>query len=360
MPISPSTLTIDLGKVRDNYNYLKSLSSADIGPIVKANAYGLGVAEVSSALYDEGCRIFFITHLQEGIELRIAMQPKDPAIYVLNGPFFGEEEEFVRNNLTPVLNSLDQSQRWQKYAHKLGRKLPCVIHADSGINRFGMSYDELLLTSQMREFEVLCLMSHLACADIRDHELNSHQLECFKSYQHLLPNAKYSLANSSGIFLGKEFHFDLLRPGIALYGINPTIDKPNPMKNPVTLTSRIIQIRDMKDRGYVGYGATHESAKGAKIATVPLGYADGFLRYLSNRGAFYINGARAPIVGRVSMDLINIDVSNIECSLGSEVEIIGKNVHPDDIATLADTIANEILISFGTRHERIYLDEYKK
>ncbi len=364
MLVSQCKLTIDLGAIKANYNYLKSLSKARIGAIVKANAYGLGTNEVSGALYDAGCEIFFVTQPAEGIELREAMKrynaqrgkPDISQIYILNGVFDGEEEKILRYDLVPILNTLDQAKTWQKQAQKLGKKLPCLVHADSGINRFGMEEDDLRLVARMPEFNVLYLMSHLACSDEKHHELNLYQLNKFKAYQSIFPNTKYSLANSGGIFLGEEFHFDLLRPGMALYGLNPTPGKPNPMQNPFALTSRIMQIREIKEDSFVGYGATHEAPKGSKIATIPIGYADGFLRHLSNKGFAYTGNKKVPIVGRVSMDLVTLDVTGVDCVVGDYVEIIGSNCSPDEIGALAGTSGYEILTSLKSRYERIYID----
>jgi alanine racemase len=358
MPVNPCLLTIDLQAIRANYNYLKSLSSADVGAAVKANAYGLGSREVVGTLYAEGCSEFFVAHLEEAIELRSSFA--EPNIYVLGGLFEGEEREFLHYNIIPVLSTGHQAELWQKYAQKLNKKLPCIVHADSGMHRFGMTEAELQMTSTCAELDVLYLMSHLACADQADHEHNQYQLAKFKSHHHIFPKAKYSFANSSGVFLGSEFHFDLLRPGMALYGLNPTPGKPNPMKNPVILTSQIMQIRQMADDGFVGYGAAHKAHRNSKIATIPIGYADGFLRNLSHHGFVYIEGKRVPIIGRVSMDLVTLDVSDLDCKVGDRVEIIGANSHPDDIAKRAGTIGHEILTSLGSRYTRIYLDDKEK
>lgn len=359
MPINPCKLTINLRVIKSNYNYLNSLSSARTGAVVKANACGLGALEVTQVLQKAGCYDFFTAYLQEGINLRTRFTGGHH-IYILHGIFDGEEAEFVHYNLLPVLNTAQQAFGWQKQAQALGKKLPCVIHADSGITRLGMSEEELRLAAQMPELDVVCLMSHLACADEFDHEYNHYQLKRFNSYHHMFPNAKFSFANSSGIFLGKEFHFDILRPGAALFGLNPIIGRPNPMQNPITLTSQIIQIREMTNSSFVGYGATYKASKGVRIATIAIGYADGFLRHLSNSGFVYINGKKVSIIGRVSMDLITLDVTNVPCRIGDQVEIIGKNSHPDNIAKLAGTIGNEILTSLGDRYERIYVDDDKK
>jgi len=364
MLVSQCKLTIDLGAVKANYNYLKSISKARIGAIVKANAYGLGTNEISSALYEEGCEIFFVTQPAEGIELREALKrynaqlgkPDLSKIYVLNGIFDGEEERALRYDLVPILNTLDQAQTWQRYARKLGKKLPCLVHGDSGINRFGMDEEDLRSVAQMQEFNVLYFMSHLACSEEPSHELNRYQLNKFKAYQSIFPNTQYSLANSSGIFLGHEYHFDLLRPGMALYGLNPTPTKPNPMQNPFALTSRIMQIRDVKEDGFVGYGATCKISKGDRIATIPIGYADGFLRHLSNKGFAYLSGKKIPIVGRISMDLVTLDVTNVDCKVGDYVEIIGPHCSPDEVGKLAGTTGYEILTSLKSRYERIYID----
>jgi alanine racemase len=350
-----SILTINLSAIANNYKLLQA-RGAEAAAVVKANAYGLGVEPVALALKKSGCTKFFVANLDEAINLRSILA--DEFIGVFHGVRAGQAVEFSQYDLTPVLNDIQQVKLWQQHAEKQQKKLPAVIHFDTGMNRLGLSQNDIKLAADAaKSFDLKYIMSHLACADIAEHPQNHEQLAKLQLITSEFPGIRTSFANSSGIFLGDGYLFDLTRPGSALYGVNPVSAQPNPMLPVVKLTSKILQIRVIDSSQSVGYGASCMLPVGAKIATVPVGYADGYLRYLSNKGFCAINGQKVPIVGRISMDLITLDVSGIEhLEVGAEVEIIGETIKVDDLAAWADTIGYEILTSLGDRYLRVYSD----
>jgi len=368
-PSLAAVLTIDLDAIRANWRKLaERVQPAQCAAVVKANAYGLGAARVGPALARAGCRHFFVAQLAEGATLRQALRdkPTNTAIYVLNGLQDAERLTFEVHGLVPCLNDLGQIERWGSLARRRNAMLPAAIHVDTGMNRLGLPpadverlADNLDLLSGI---DLRLIMSHLACADEPDHPLNKRQLDRFRRAIARLPHGRVSLAASSGIFLGGEYLFDLVRPGVALYGANPTPGQPNPMAQVVRLQGKILQVRGV-DRGEtVGYGAAHRFTRPRRIATVGVGYADGFLRSSSDRGSAVLGGVPAPIVGRISMDLITIDVSDAPEELarpGSLVDLIGaeagKGRTLEDVAAAAGTIPYEILTSLGQRYERRYL-----
>ena len=329
--------------------------------MLKADGYGLGAGQVGRALWDQGCRRFFVAQLGEGLRLRPALP--DAEIAVLNGLTAGSESEFTAASLTPVLNSLGDLERWQSHCRTNGRALPAILHLDTGMNRLGLGPDELSRLGDSSDLlngvELRLIMSHLACADDARDPMNGVQTERFRAALALLPSAPASLANSSGVFLGQQFHFDLTRPGCALYGINPTPADANPMKQTVRLDARVLQVREVAAGASVGYGASYRTRRPTRIATVAVGYADGYLRSLSGKGAVYADGVALPLVGRVSMDLITVDATEAPEGLvspGRLVEVIGPNRTPDDVARDAGTIGYEVLTGLGSRYRRVYLD----
>lgn len=355
-----ATLTIDLAAVAANFRFLASkLHGARCGAVVKADAYNLGLGDVAPALAAAGCRDFFVADVYEGIALR-GLAPQ-AAIYVLNGPAAETVAEFEVHRLVPVLNDLGQIARWAAHA-KARAWRRAALHVDTGMSRLGLPPDELdTLAGEPRRLEgieLACVLSHLACADEPDHPLNTGQLEAFRAARARLPAAPASLANSAAIFLGPEYHFDLARPGAALYGLRPLLKGPNPMRATVRLEAPILQVRRVDSPMTVGYGATHRVAARGRVATLPVGYAEGYLRALSNRGSAFISGIRAPVIGRVSMDLITLDVSAVPESLaqpGATVELIGAHYSVDDLAEDAGTIGYEILTSLGRGYLRRYV-----
>ncbi len=356
---SQTVLTVDLDALTDNYRTLRArLKGASCAGVVKADAYGLGVKRVAPALAASGCSEFFVAHLGEGLDVRAAT-PRDANVYVLNGLLPGEEEEFRASGLTPVLNNLEQIARWSEASRKTSGKLPGVVHIDTGMSRLGLPPSEAAIL--MREPERLAaidlryVMSHLACAE-EDTPLNEAQRREFEAFRSQFPGAKASLANSSGIFLGLPYHFDLVRPGCALYGINPLPGRPNPVRQVARLDGKILQIHEVDPPRTVGYGATHRVTRRTRIATVAAGYADGWPRTLSGRGSAFTGEIRVPVIGRVSMDLTTIDISAApHLQPGDTVQLLGDRLPVDEVADTAGTIGYEILTRLGARYHRVYM-----
>ena len=358
-----AVLTIDSGAIRSNYRRLcQELGAVECAVVVKADAYGLGIAPVARALAGAGAKKFFVAHLGEAITLREATREALPAaeVFVLNGLAAGPAADFVGHDVRPVLNSLGEVDAWRAAAENAGRVLPAALHIDTGMSRLGLPTDELDVLAdghaRLSGIDLRIIMSHLACAEEVDHPLNARQLDAFRAASARLPAAPRSLANSSGIFLGRPYHFDLARPGVALYGVNPTPDKPNPMTQVVRLQGRILQVREIDASQTVGYGATHRVTERTRIATVAVGYADGYLRSLSNRGSAWIGDLRVPVLGRVSMDLITLDVTGAAAEAvrpGMFVDLIGPHHDVDDVAAAAGTIGYEILTALGSRYHRV-------
>lgn len=358
-----AVLTIDLAALSRNYRLL----AERIGPsvtcagVVKADAYGLGADRVAPALYRAGCRTFFTAHLDEALDLQPHL-PRDVAIHVLNGLPPGSEGDCAAAGIIPVLNSFEQVEAWSDQARTRGRILPAIIQVDSGMSRLGMSAREVarLTDRDTSNLDIQMAMSHLACADTPSHPANAHQLAAFQSLAKHFPGARQSLANSSGIFLGRHYHHDLVRPGAALYGLNPTPARPNPMLPVVRLTAQVIQTREIEAENHVGYGWTFRATKPMRLATLAIGYADGLQRAFGNGGAVYFRGRRLPVAGRVSMDSLTVDLGDLApdaLARGSQVEIVGEHQSLDDLAAVAGTIGYEMLTSLGQRYQRIYSDE---
>ncbi|MFQ5784743.1 MAG: alanine racemase [Alphaproteobacteria bacterium] len=356
-----AVLTIDLGAIARNYRTLRDrLDGAGCAAVVKADAYGLGVERVAPVLARAGCTVFFVATLDEGIALRRILG--EASIMALDGAFAGCEAEFAEHDLVPVLNDLGQIARWQALARERNVRLDAVVHIDTGMNRLGLPACEVDVLAEAPErldgLRLALVMSHLACAEDRAQPMNARQRDAFAALRTRLPAAPASLANSSGIFLGSDYHFDLARPGVALYGVNPTPDAPNPMAEVVRLQGKILQVRDVDSPQTVGYGAAHRVAAPGRIATVPVGYADGYHRALGNRAFAAIGDVRVPVVGRVSMDLITLDVTGVppgHALPGAAVDLIGGACPVEEVAAWADTIGYEILTSLGRRYARRYV-----
>ncbi|MGH6930999.1 MAG: alanine racemase [Dongiaceae bacterium] len=362
--VAGSILTIDLAAIVDNYRLLAAKAApAQCAAVVKADAYGLGAARVAPALWRAGCRTFFVALYAEGVALR-RMLPK-AVVYVLNGFHTADPEPYIADRLRPVLASLDQIDRWRKSVDRR-RGGAAGLHLDTGMARLGLPFDEMSILAnepwRWRDMNITLAMSHLACPDEPTHLLNRQQLRRFKDSigRLALPKSvRFSLASSSGIFLGRAYHFDLVRPGAGLFGLAPVIGRPNPLRPVIRLQSKVLQTRRVDAGLTVGYGATHRFARPARLATIAVGYADGFSRALSNRGGAYIAGRLAPIVGRVSMDLVTLDISDFsedEIRPGDLVDLIGSDQSVDAIAREAGTIGYEVLTSLGRRYQRRYLN----
>jgi len=354
-------LTIDLAALARNYDRLAAeLAPARAAAVVKADAYGLGADSVATTLYEQGCRILFVAQFVEALRLRPFLA-SDAELFVLNGLQPGEEVACGRERTVPVINSLDQWQRWAEAARTLGRKLPAVLQFDTGMSRLGLPPgDRAALGGLLKAesgIEVPFVMSHLASADNAESEQNVDQLAEMNRIAAEFPEFEICFANSGGIFLGKAYHGVLGRPGIALYGGAPTADGPNQMEPVVRLDIAVVQTRTVSAGTRVGYSASHVTVGETRLATIGAGYADGLPRSLSARGAVYCDGIRLPIVGRVSMDSITIDVSALpegRLRLGSLVEVIGPHQTVEDIARDAGTISYEILTRLGQRYQRRY------
>jgi alanine racemase len=357
MPVQqPVRITIDLAALAANYAQLRARAAgAEVAAVVKANAYGLGVGPVAQRLAREGCRTFFVGTLTEGLELR-QLQPA-ARIFVLNELPAGSTQLYARHQLLPVLNTMGEVRAWTAQAGGA----PAAVQIDTGMTRAGLSAAEaevLCTDASLRQaLHPVLVMSHLACADEPGHELNRLQLLRFEALRRLWPGVPWSIANSAGIFLGADFHGSLVRPGIALWGGRPGASGDNPMLEVVRLESRVLQVRELTHRASVGYGATQSLAPPARVATIGIGYADGYPRSLSGRGAALWQGQRAPLIGRVSMDLLTLDVSAAgfaALAAGDWVTLIGNGLALEEVAALAGTVNYELLTSLSRRADRIY------
>jgi alanine racemase len=352
-------LEIDLAALADNYRLLAGRAAgAAVAPAVKADAYGLGAAQVATALAAAGARTFYVAQLAEALELRSLLP--SARLCVFNGCLPGEERDFVANSLVPVLNSLAQACLWQATARAAGRRLPAILHFDTGLTRLGIPPDEadsfVAGAGVLHGLSIEALMSHLACSDEPGHPMNAVQLERFRERVSRFDDAPGSLAASSGIFLGSEYCFEEVRPGYALYGGNPAAG-PNPMRPVVSLRARILQVRRVDSPTTVGYGASHRVGGPTRLATLGLGYADGFHRALSNRGRLFLDGVPLPVVGRVSMDLIVVDVSQLpeaKAQPGMLLDVLGPDQDIDALARDCGTIGYELLTQLGRRYHRSY------
>jgi alanine racemase len=352
-PTRSATLVVDLDALARNFARLRAAAApAECAAVVKADAYGLGVGPVARRLLRERCTRFFVATAAEATELRV-LAP-DAAIYVLEGAREGRIDALAGARAVPVLCSLEQIALWSGR----GRAL---LQIDTGMCRLGLEereVDELARRPELLAgIEIEHVVTHLACADEPEHALNREQLEAFERLRRRLPAARASIGNTAGALTGAETSGDLVRPGIGLYGGNPFTARANPFEPVVTLTAPIVQIREVERAQTVGYGATYGVEPPARLAVVALGYADGYPRALGNRGVVAIAGRRAPVVGRVSMDLLCCDVSALPRELvrvGAAVEAIGRTVTLDEVAAAADTISYEILTRLSPRLVREY------
>jgi len=369
---APATATgvaiIRLEALRRNYRKLRALAApAKTAAVVKANAYGLGAAEVFAALNAEGCEIAFVATIEEARALRARFPLV--AIYVFDGLLPGSGPQFEDIEARPVLGSLDEIREWSAFCRDRGKRYPAALHLDTGINRLGLpakDAEQLRGAPEMLAgFDLRLVMSHLACADDAAHGKNEAQRARFEALSALFPGTPRSLANSGGILLGPAFHFDLTRPGIALYGGRASTSSENPMEPVLWLFGRIAQLRWAEAGETVGYGAAQTLKRRTRIATVTAGYADGYFRSASASDtregpSGYTGNYRLPLLGRVSMDLTMFDATDVpdECvRRGGFVELIGERVTADDFAAFAGTTGYEILTSLGRRYVRIYTDE---
>lgn len=361
MTTAPARLNVSLSALAGNYRLMKSMGGRSLAPVLKADGYGTGAAQAFKALRAEGAQQFFVATLEEGIALRAL--DADADIFILGGFYHGAEAAYIAHRLSPVLNSLGDVERFAALGAKQGVRLPAATHFDTGMNRLGLDAPDTARLIEDRSLlngiDVRMVMSHFACSDELGHDMNARQAAAFAKIARAFPDVPKSLCNSSGIFRDKNWHYDILRPGFALYGGNPTPEATNPMRRVVDLSVRILQTRCVKAGESAGYSATHHFQNDTLLATVALGYADGFQRSGSSRAKLFWNGRPCPIVGRVSMDLIIVDLGGLpddgtKPQAGDWLEVLGPHQSVDDLATDLGTIGYEVLTSLGRRYERIY------
>jgi alanine racemase len=357
-------LTIDLNAIEENWKKLAGMTlPVECAAAVKADAYGCGLEPVARKLAKAGCRTFFVADAAEGRCVR-AIAP-DATIYILNGIMPGAASSFADAGLRPVINSPTELAEWDAFVAANHWRGGAALHVDTGMNRLGMSVDEAMALAPRIHSEkhgLTLLMSHLACAETPEHPMNDRQIRLFREIRIMYRGIPSSLANSSGIFLGGTVYCDLVRPGLALYGANPIPAGKNPMRPVVSLKARIIQVRAISKGDSVGYGAAWTAPRASRIATIAVGYGDGFLRSAgASKGKpaaeVIIAGRRYPIVGRVSMDLLGVDVTDVpegKVRRGDFATLIGDGVTVDDLAAAMGTISYEVLTNLGRRYHRVY------
>src|SRR5450432_2372926 len=361
---APGVLTVDLDAIVANWRKLeKSAVPAECAGVIKADAYGCGLDPVARALAGASCKTFFVATLDEARAARAAVP--QAAIYALDGFFQNCGDAFAKIDAKPVIGDLNELAEWDVFCRRSGWAGGAAIHIDTGMNRLGLTVAEaqgIVPRINAGDHGITLVMSHLACAESLNHPLNARQLASFREIASLFSGVPASLANSSGAFLGPAFQFDLVRPGVALYGINPTPEADNPMQSVVELKARIVQIRNVEKGDSVGYGGTWTARRPTRLAIVSAGYADGYFRAGSSndgtRGAeVVVAGKRCPVAGRVSMDLIAVDVSDLEKNAarrGHLVTLIGEGITVDELAHHFGTIGYEVMTSLGPRYARVY------
>lgn len=367
-----SVLVVDLDAIAHNFRHIQSLApTAEVGVSIKADAYGLGAATIAPALAAIGCQTFFAATAAEGAALRPAIP--DTEIVILNGPDAVSTPLIIEHRLTPVINSLAQLDMWRTAAAGKPQTNAVYLHVDTGMSRLGLGEAEVSLlctdTARLDGIDVSVVMSHLACADDPSSPINAQQRErllaAAANLSALTGPTRTSLANSAGVFLGPDFHLDIVRAGASIYGLNVLNQKLSLMRQVIHLYAKILQVREVDKPATVGYGATHRIARPSRIATLATGYADGYLRAAGRLtdhdtrplATTFIDDAAAPVVGRVSMDLLTVDVSGVPAAAaqpGAFVELIGDHFSADDLADVAGTIGYEVLTRLGQRHRRIY------
>src|SRR5665811_766648 len=364
--LAPATgvLTVDLAAIVANWRKLeKTAVPAECAGVIKADGYGCGVDPVARALAGAGCKTFFVATLDEARAARAAVP--SAAIYVLDGFFQYCGDAYAKIDAKPVIDDLHELAEWDVFCRRSGWAGGAAIHIDTGMNRLGLTITEaqsIIPRITAGDHGITLVMSHLACAESLNHPLNARQLAAFREIASLFSGVPASLSNSSGVFLGAQFQFDLVRPGAALYGINPTPEADNPMRPVVDLKARIVQIRNVEKGESVGYGATWTARRPTKLAIVAAGYADGYFRAgrsnAGTRGAeVMVAGKRCPIAGRISMDLIAVDVTDLEKNAarrGHMATLIGEGITVDELAHHFGTIGYEVLTSLGPRYARVY------
>lgn len=360
-------LTVDLSALEANWKALgRRIMPSECSAVIKADAYGCGIEPVAARLAKAGCKTFFVADLHEARRARSAAP--DAAIYVLNGLLPGTAPTFADLHARPVIGSMAELAEWDAFCTGQQWQGGAALHVDTGMNRLGISANEAAALAPRIRSEnhgITLLMSHLACSEVTDHPLNQRQINLFREVRIMYRGIPSSIANSSGIFLGNSAHCDMVRPGVALYGVNPTPGHSNPMRPVIELQARIVHLRIVPKGETVGYDAAWTARRATKLAVVAVGYADGYLRAASASdeapGAdAIVAGKRCPIAGRVSMDLIEIDITDLPGNgvrRGDLAKLIGDEISVDDVANAAGTIGYEVLTSLGRRYHRVYRAE---
>lgn len=357
-------LTVDLDAIIANWRKLeKTAMPAECSAVIKADAYGCGAEQVARALNKAGCKTFFVATIEEARKVRAAVP--EPAVYVLGGYFQNTGEHYAQINCRPVIGDLNELAEWDVFCRRTGWTGGAAIHIDTGMNRLGLTLAEaqaIIPRINAGDHGITLVMSHLVSAEQLNSPVNAKQLAAFRGIASEFSGVPAALANSSGVFLGAPFQFDMVRPGAALYGVNPTPEADNPMQPVVDLKARIVQIRNIERGESVGYGGTWTARRPTKLAIIAVGYADGYFRAASSndgtRGAeVIVAGKRCPVAGRISMDLIAIDITDLPPNAarrGHMVTLLGEGITVDELAHHFGTIGYEVLTSLGRRYARIY------
>jgi alanine racemase len=368
-PEAGGILTIDLAAVEANWRALgRRAMPSECAAVIKADAYGCGIEQVAIQLVNAGCKTFFVADLNEARRARaVATGPaiQEPAVYVLNGLLPGTAATYADLRVRPVIGSMVELAEWDAFCLTNDWHGGAALHVDTGMNRLGITANEAAALAPRIRAEnhgITLLMSHLACSEVPEHPLNEQQIKLFREVRLLYRGISSSLANSSGIFLGNAAHCDMIRPGVALYGVNPTPGRSNPMRPAIELHARIVQVRPVPKGETVGYNAGWTAKRATKLAVVAVGYADGYLRAASASdlapGAdAIVAGKRCPLAGRVSMDLLAIDITDLpdgSARRGDLATLIGDEITVDDVARTAGTIGYEVLTGLGRRYHRVY------
>ena len=360
-----SVAVINLDTLASNYKKIRNemASKTIVAAVVKANAYGFGAVKVSKRLYEEGCRYFFVATINEGIEIRNILKD-DAEIFVLSGVLDNTESLMIQEKLTPVLNNMYQVDLWVNFAKKIGQKLNAALHVDTGMARNGLPKEDIQTCKEKlkNNVELKFIMSHLACADTPAHDLNSVQLQRFhKETDEIFPNVNRSFSATNGIFLGKDYHFDIVRPGKSLYGFSIREDKVGSFEAVMDIFARIVQINELNPGDTIGYGATFTAKEKMRTITIGIGYADGFMRKFSGFGHGFLKNFKMPMVGRISMDYIVLDATKVPeefLKMGAWVALTQSPNHTlERWALELGTIPHEISCRFGERVKKIYIGE---
>jgi alanine racemase len=357
-------LTVDLGALEANWRALmRRATPSECGAVIKADGYGCGIEQVAQRLVRAGCKTLFVADLEEARRVRAVVS--EPAVYVLNGLLPTTAPAFADVRARPVIGSLVELAEWDAFCAAQDWHGGAALHVDTGMNRLGITVNEAAaLAPRIRagNHGITLLMSHFVCSELPEHALNQRQIATFREVRLLYRGIPSSLANSSGVFLGSTAYCDMVRPGAALYGVNPTPGRSNPMRPVIELQARILQVRNVPRGETIGYDATWTAKRATRIAVIGVGYADGYMRAASSSderpgGDAIVAGRRCPLAGRISMDLMAIDITELPDNAarqGDLVTLIGDEIPVDEVASVSGTIGYEVLTSLGRRYHRVY------